>query len=346
MPERIYGPYKQRNSYRVIIHREDGERRSRKFASSAEADAYIDHAREKTIGCTVKDAVAAYIQALIDRGLKFGSYERAEYHLERLLKLEDNGKRPITWLARRGQELYDASQVKASVDSHRNGLAAGKSFGRFCVKRAWLRADPFAGVDGVGRRKKGKPQMRIDEARVLTDYLLARCAPVAKPEPVAVYAVLLLGTRATELVVRDVRDLDDDGALLWIPDSKSDAGKRILELPDGPLRPLLRELAGRRKPDEPLFRTRDGGRPTRWWLAYWCDRLCTLAKVPSITPQGFRGTHGSFARRGGASAQIVQDQLGHASVTQTEGGSYVRREAQQAADSNAVAMRLVRGGKP
>lgn len=342
--DRVYGPYKQGNSWRVIVIRDDGARITQKFASQAEADGVADSSRVQAVGVTMKEAVDGYVKALVDRGLKFGTYERAEYHLERLLKLEESGRRPISWLARRGQDLYDASQVGASVDGHRNGLAAGKSFGRFCVKRGWLRGDPFANVEGVGRRRKGKPQLRVDEARVLTYYLLARCRPVAKPEPVAVLAVLLLGTRATELVMRDVRDLDDDGTILWIPDSKTESGKRILEVPEL-LQPLLAELAAKRTGAVPLFRARDGGRPTRWWLAYWCERLCSLAKVPEITPQGFRGTHGSIARRGGASGRIVQEQLGHATIGMTEGGSYIRREAIQAADSHAVEMRLVRGGR-
>jgi hypothetical protein len=31
--------------------------------------------------------------------------------------------------------------------------------------------------------------------------------------------------RATEIVSRVVRDLDDEGRLLWIPDSKTEAGQ-------------------------------------------------------------------------------------------------------------------------
>ena len=292
----------------------------------------------------MRGAVEAYCKHLAARGLKFGTYDRAEDHLTRLLQLEDSGERPVSWVAHRGPELYDAAQVGAAVDSHRNALAAGKSWGRFCVKRAWLRFDPFEEVEGQGRRKKGKPQLRVDEARTLANFLLAQCTPVAKPEPVAVLTVLLLGNRASEVVERDVRDLDDGGTLLWIPDSKTETGKRTLEIPEL-LQPLLRELARDRIGASPLFRDRTGERPSRWWLAYWCKRLCKLGKVPEITPQGFRGTHGSIARRGGATGRIVQEQLGHASLAMTEGGAYVQRSAIEAADVRAVERRLLEGGR-
>jgi integrase len=186
------------------------------------------------------------------------------------------------------------------------------------------------GHDGQGRRRRGKPQLRVDEARKLTDFLLRRCQPLVQPEAVAVLTVLLLATRASEVIERDVRDLDDAGTILWIPDSKTDRGRRVLEVPE-----IL----------QPLLRDRDGARPTRHWTLYWCKQMCSLAGVPVITAQGFRGTHRSIAHRGGASGRIVQEQLGHASLAMAEGGAYVQREAVQAGDAHTVELRLLRGGR-
>lgn len=339
--ERVYGPYKQGNSYRVVIVRDDGATSSRKFATSAEAERHADSLRGLTSGVTMKAAVEAYCKHLADRGLKFATYDRAEDHLTRLLQLETSGSRSIFWVRGRGQALYDAAQLKSAVDSHRNALAAGKSWGRWCVKKGYLRVDPFVDVEGMGRRKKGKPQLRVDEARILTTYLLS--LPVASA-PVAVLTCLLLGNRASEVIERDVRDLDDNGTLLWIPDSKTESGKRQVEV-SSILQPLLRELAKERIGAAPLFVARHGDRPTRWWVAYWCRRLCSLAKVPTICPQGFRGTHGSLAKRGGATSHLVQEQLGHASIAMTEGGAYVQRSATQAAEVHAVELRIIHGGK-
>jgi hypothetical protein len=52
-----------------------------------------------------------------------------------------------------------------AVDPQRNTLAEAKTFGRWCVGRRYLRANPVENVKGVGRRRHGKAQLRIDEAR-------------------------------------------------------------------------------------------------------------------------------------------------------------------------------------
>ena len=52
---------------------------------------------------------------------------------------------------------------------------------------------------------------------------------------------LVMGMRASEIVSRIVRDLDDDGQLLWIPGTKTEAGKRTLPVPAF-LQPYLRDI--------------------------------------------------------------------------------------------------------
>src|SRR5262245_48449101 len=144
--ERIYGPYEQSGRFRVVIVRGDGTQRSRKFKTRAAADSFIDEAKGQTVsGSTMSETVDAYIKSLIDGGQRFGSYTRAEYHLKKILQLKTSGQRPVTWARTRGQQLYDEAKGK-SVDTHRNALAAAKSWGRFCVKRGLLRVDPFEHV--------------------------------------------------------------------------------------------------------------------------------------------------------------------------------------------------------
>jgi integrase len=85
---------------------------------------------------------------------------------------------------------------------------------------------------------------------------------------VAAMMALLLGMRASEIVSRVVRDLDDDGRQLWIPDSKTDAGKRTLRVPDV-LHPYLQRLVSNQKPDAHLF-----GKHWRDWPREWVQRIC------------------------------------------------------------------------
>lgn len=280
-------------------------------------------------------AVQAFLAKARLRELRPASIESLEDRLELLLRVSVNGARSIRWLRGRGDELYNKAQEGRAPDTHRNALAIGRAFGAFCVKQRWLRANPFEGVESVGRRRRGKPQLGVDEARKLTAACLAAGV---HPEPVAVIATLLLGPRASEVIERDVRDLDDDGRLLWIRDSKTEAGKRALEIPEL-LRPLLLHLASDRIAAAPLFWNASGSRPTRHWVRDQCQRFCRLAGVPEITAHGLRGTHGSIARRGGATAELVAAQLGHASVGVTN-AAYITRRAASAADSGAVVAAL------
>ena len=62
---------------------------------------------------------------------------------------------------------------------------------------------------------------------------------------VAAMMSLLMGMRASEIVSRIVRDLDDEGRLLWIPETKTEAGKRTLPVPEVLNRTCRRSPKGR-----------------------------------------------------------------------------------------------------
>ena len=105
---------------------------------------------------------------------------------------------------------------------------------------------------------------------------------------------LAMGMRASEIVSRVVRDLDDEGRLLWIPETKTEAGRRTLPVPEF-LQPYLRRSPKGKGPADSLF-----GRHWRDWPREWVQRICKAAKVPEVTAHGMRGLHGTLAvERGG-----------------------------------------------
>ena len=97
------------------------------------------------------------------------------------------------------------------------------------------------------------------------------CLELAPRDDGAILALayLLLGARAGEVVLRQVRDVDDGGRPLWIPDSKTEAGRRHLEVPDVLVPHLIR--FGRTWSDWP----RVGCRPRR----------CSLTRRPEHAPR-------------------------------------------------------------
>jgi hypothetical protein len=69
----------------------------------------------------------------------------------------------------------------------------------------------------------------------------------------------LVGMRASEIISRGGAHLDDEGRLLWIPETKTEAGKRTLPVPEF-LRPYLSAIAKGKEPEDRLF-----GRHWRDW---------------------------------------------------------------------------------
>jgi integrase len=124
-------------------------------------------------------------------------------------------------------KLYDA--LTGAVDSRRNTLAEAKTFLRWCRSRGWTKLNALEHVKGLGRRRRGKPQLTTDEARKF----LAKALERADEDDGAIAAAmaLLMGMRASEIVERTIRNLDDGGRLLWITDAKTQAGIRRLQVP-------------------------------------------------------------------------------------------------------------------
>jgi integrase len=333
----IYGPYEHGDRHRVhIVTRSGGVRKTEyeTFATRALAEAYIAGARDQAQGRTVRQAIDAFLAAKRVKGLEAATIDS---YRDRLAMLLDRvAARSLRYVAGRGDELYAAAQAGHAPDTHRNALAVGRMWGRWCVKRRWLRVDPFADVEPVGARTYGadKSRLTLDESRQLQAYCHGH---IEDPGAVLTLAYLLLGPRASELVRRDIRDLDDGGRLLWIGRTKTKAGRRRLIVPDELVGPLL-AIAGGRPGDVPLFvhpakrarRSRsEHGTPWSRHVAYGhVRRVCKAAGVPELPPQALRRTQATLATDAGATGLMVAAQLGHEVATPAVTGSaYVGRDA-------------------
>jgi integrase len=340
--ERVHGPYRHRNRWRVVAVGADGSRHVASFTSEEEADDFAEQARGQASERTVRGAIEAYVKHQRDRGLRKTTTDREEAHLHAMLRSDVNGERRLGWVTpKRSASLYDQAQKDMAVDTHRNGLMVVRAWGRWCGANGWVTPVPFADVKPLGRRKRGKPQPRVDEARALAD----RCLALAENDDCAIATVMaiLFGLRASEIIGRDVRDVDDGGRLLWIPCSKTEAGRRTLEVPDV-VRPLLLARAAGRGAREPLLRDRHGERPTRHWVYYHVTRLCTAAGIEDVSPHGLRGLHATLATLGGGTAHQVAAALGHADGGELAASTYIAGGVVQA-ERQRTALKVLAGGR-
>jgi integrase len=340
-----HGPYQHGKRWRVHFVTGSGGARTthyEAFDTKAAADACVAGARDEAQGITVSAAVAKYVAHVASKGRADRTLEAYRDRLGTLLAPVSG--RALRAVVGRGEELYLATIQGRRADTHRNYLTAGRIWGRWCVKQGWLRANPFTDVEPLGQRTAGGDKVRlgVDESRRLDAWCRAR---PADPGAILTLAYLLLGARASELVKRDVRDLDDDGRLLWIGHTKTRAGRRKLRIPDELATMLVAHVAG--KPaDAPIFLNAYGRRMSRYVARLRVLEVTTAAKVTAVPPQALRRTQSTLATEAGETALAVARHLGHATgaapaVTER---SYVGREA--AADAKAErALKLIQGGK-
>jgi integrase len=324
--ERILGPYPDRAGWRVIQVDAAGKRESAVFDSEAKANRYIEIVRAdlNREEHTTETAFEAYKLHLAEKGNKQESTDVTEW----AISLFFPSPMPLQLLsAKRCEKLYDELRSRpsprtmqpVSVDTHRNVLAQTKSFLSWCVERGWLSGNPCEGIKGIGKRrprgkslgKEGK-SLRVKEARAWYKKAV-ELADGGDEGAIAALVAMLLGMRASEITSRLVSDLDEDeapGDLLWIPCSKTPAGRRTLEVP-AVLRPLLVELTEGKAPASHLFETEEGKAHWRDWIIKNVRRICDLAKVPRVTAHAMRGLLATLTAERGLAGHLIAATLGH-----------------------------------
>ncbi len=342
---------KTRTSYSAVWWEGAVQKRKRGFTTSTAAGDHLALVRlelrdgakgtgdpDAPAGVMLEHAIDLYGKHLAEEGVKDPAdrlYRLTTFFPDSSVLLADLTKDTC-------EAYYTALRARVSrtgkpfaVDSHRSMLAEARMMAKWCVKKGWLKVSPLEGVEGLGKRRHGKPQLRIDEARKWMAKA-TELADTGETGAVAAMMSLLLGMRAGEIVSRVVRDLDDEGRLLWIPDSKTEAGKRTLQVP-GELQPYLEQLAAGKGPQDRLF-----GHHWRDWIRDWVRKICKAAGVPMVGAHSMRGLHSTLALEHGASAHVVASSLGHESITTTL-ESYARPGAGAGARQQRT-LKVLQGG--
>lgn len=358
---RATGPYEKRRDGRatlwiVAVHGPDGGRHDFSFATEVEARAKLKefndaHRREEP--ATVEAAVTAYLahKKAVD-GCKDSTLETTEFRLDALIG-------PVYDLAidrltkTQAAKLYEKRYAAVKTDTHRAELAETRRFFAWAVKKRYVRGNPFGDVEAVGKKSKGKVQLHADEARTF----LAHAFEVADAVPIRenTYAgdrargalgaltALLLALRAGEIAGLRVRDVDDEGKLMWVAeeeeDQKTAAARRPLRVPDM-LAERLWALAKDRGGSESLWIAEH----TRQWALKTVKRMCGDAGVPTVTAHGLRGTLATLATAAGVGLLDLSKMLGHADGGKVATQHYIAKGTGAAA-ARERGMAVLQGGK-
>lgn len=360
--ERVLGPYEQHNGWRIVEIDANGKRDSSLHVSEAAALVYKDEllAELERNDHTTETALAEYKKHLQSKGNKSDSIRQTCWAIEMFFP---DALQLATLTPKKCAALYDDLRARPtktgkppSVDSHRGILSQVRTFLAWCIGRGWLKGEnPTADVKGIGKRRprgkslgKSGAELRVKEARAWYGKALV-LADEDDQGAVAALVALLLGLRANEIVSRRVQDLDDDetaGDLLWIPCSKTPAGRRTLEVPEV-LRPLLLACAEGKTPDRFLFeceREQDAiGKPhVRDWVLDQVHRICDAAKVPRVTAHAMRGLLATLTAERGLAGHLVAATLGHEDVRTTM--TAYARPGSAAAGAARLGLTVLNGG--
>lgn len=322
---RITGPYRHRQGFRYRITEAPGVLRWAPSAPTAEeaaalAEAFADGLRAREAQ-TVAGLAERYLAHLQDRGNKPVSIKGAAVKIAALASLHPLHVTSVT--PQRAKAAYLELTTRLSAATHHATLRRWRALWAFAVEEGLAKSNPWLLVRPLGKPHKGKPQLTLDEAAKLSHLAESE----GSDECLGLLLALHMGLRNGEVCGLDVRDLDLGGKLLRIQDSKTQAGRRALEVPNFLRRPLLERTRGRTG-NEPLLRNDHGERPSLNWLGPALAKLCRRAGVPVVVPHSLRGLYASLHYEEGVDPNLTARKLGHrsAAVTRTH---YATREAQQ-----------------
>ncbi len=285
---------------------------SRSYFAKDEADAEADRIRSEVTmrSRSVKSAFDAFTDEMKARGVRESTIARVKRDGLRLLGPVLDG--PLSALTpRRAEGLYTAIATSGDylAGTHRMSLKVCKQFGAWCAhdRRRWLRQDPFAPVEKLGKVADHRSEsLRVDEARRFRDKAI-EMARGGDAGALAALIALSCSCRPGEIVQIERRDVDDDGAILWIAGArlKNENSRRPIEVADEELRALLANRAKGRAPTERLF-PHAANFPSRA-----AQRIADAIGVPKADARLLRRTFASLASRRGWSLDAVAFGMGH-----------------------------------
>jgi integrase len=311
---KVLGPYFEsaRGKWRLVVKEED-RRKSLWFASDVEANT----TRERLIAAladrgsmTIGDAVDRFLTVKTRQGIKEITQRELRDKMFRLIPFDATLG---SMSAARAQTLYDALTERVAVATHHKCLRRVREFFTWCVREKYIDVNPFAEVRPIGKPNAGKPQLRQDEARKLSDVLL-ECAGRDDTSALALLVQVLLGLRSSEVLRLRKRDLDRNGSVFVVDGTKNKNARRTLGIESPIVRHLLAQRVANLTPDALVFA------PVTRKTPFASDHLykklkgyCQLAGVPLVCPHSLRGLHSSLAVQVGATSAHVAQALGHSS---------------------------------
>lgn len=223
-------------------------------------------------------------------------------------------------------ELWDLGLAASSVERN---LSAVKGFHRFMVSEQITDEFPTADLPLPKKPSRLPEVITTEQANALLDQPFDQ-KPAAQRDRTILEVLFGCGLRVSELCGLDVRDvlLDEEVLRVFGKGSK----ERIVPLVGtahaamqaylGEWRP---QLVRPTRPTSAVFLNQHGGRLSRQSVHGICEKYGKAVGIDHLHPHTLRHSFATALIEGGADLRVVQELLGHASISTTQIYSHVDR---------------------
>ncbi|HET8599630.1 MAG TPA: site-specific tyrosine recombinase XerD [Segeticoccus sp.] len=234
------------------------------------------------------------------------------------------GERDVTDFLASLREGGDGHPPLATSSATRT-LVAARGLHRFLVREGVTTTDPAGGVAPARGARRLPKAISVDQVERLLQAASVGDTPASLRDRALLELLYAVGARVSEAVGLDVDDVDVDGERAVRLHGKGDKQRVV------PLGRYAREavaaylvrarptLAAKGKGTSALFLNQRGGRLSRqsaWTIIQQAAERAGLSA--HVSPHTLRHSFATHLLDGGADVRVVQELLGHASVTTTQ----------------------------
>ncbi|RYE80739.1 MAG: site-specific tyrosine recombinase XerD [Myxococcales bacterium] len=280
-------------------------------------------------------AVRGYLDHLtVERGLSDNTLKSYRRDLRRYLNFLDS--RGITELDAIDEQVVsdflmhlregDADHPSLAATSASRTIVAVRGFHRFAVRDDLAKADPSSGVKPPTPAKRLPKALSLDEVSRLLEAASVHDTPLALRDRALLEVLYATGARISEAVGLDVDDIalqDEDATVLLRGKGDKErivpVGRYAREALSAYLTRGRPALASGATSQGAMFLNARGGRLSRqsaWTVITTTADRAGITK--EVSPHTLRHCFATHLLEGGADVRVVQELLGHASVTTTQ----------------------------
>lgn len=203
-------------------------------------------------------------------------------------------------------------------------LTAVRSFHRFCTSEGWTQSSPARDLTLPKQDRRLPKPITIEQVTALIEAAGAQDPPVGPRDAALIELLYGTGARITEALSLDVDDLDTEGGSVRLfgkgnKERIVPLGSYAVEAVSAYLVRARPALAQKGRGTPHLFLNLLGrplSRQSAWAVIQ--DAAARAGIAEHISPHTLRHSYATHLLSGGADIRVVQELLGHASVTTTQ----------------------------